>query len=65
MNVALAKAIIDTGKKKKTVARLARMSPGMLSKILHGNRPASEDQRERLARVLGQSEAALFDQVSA
>lgn len=60
LNTALAKAIIDSGKKKKTIARLTRMSPGMFSKILHGTRPASDRQRERLARVLNRPIADLF-----
>lgn len=60
LNTALAKAIIDSGKKKKTIARLARMSPGMFSKILHCTRPASETQRDRLARVLGKPVEELF-----
>ncbi len=65
MNVALAKAIIDSGKKKKTVARLARIEPWELSRMLHGNKAPSETQGARLAKVLGRSTAELFDQVSA
>lgn len=60
LNTALAKAIIDTGKKKKTVARLAGLTPGMFSKILHGKRPASDRQRARLASVVGKPESELF-----
>lgn len=60
LNTALAKAIIDSGKKKKTVARLARMSPSKFSKVLHGDRPVSDVERERLARVLGKPIDELF-----
>lgn len=60
MNVALAKAIIDSGKKKKTVARLARMEPWELSKALHDNRLPTEKQRERLCELLDKPEAELF-----
>lgn len=66
MNVALAKAIIDSGKKKKTIARLARLEPSYFSKILHGDREPTDVQRERIARVLGKPEADLFpDEVPA
>lgn len=66
MNVALAKAIIDSRKKKKTIARLARLEPSYFSKILHGDRQPTETQRERIARVLDRPEAELFpDSVSA
>lgn len=60
LNKALAKAIIDTGKKKKTIARLCRMSAGELSNIIHGSRPANPVYRSRLAKVLNRSEDELF-----
>lgn len=60
LNTALGKAIIDSGKKKKTIARLARMSPSKFSKVLHGDRPADEKERERLARVLNKPADELF-----
>jgi transcriptional regulator with XRE-family HTH domain len=62
MNVALAKAIIDSGKKKKTIARLARLEASYFSKILHGDRQPTDIQRERIARVLGKSETELFSE---
>jgi transcriptional regulator with XRE-family HTH domain len=66
LNVALAKAIIDSRKKKKTIARLARLQPSYFSKIIHGDRQPTPIQRERIARVLERSEAELFtDAVSA
>jgi hypothetical protein len=60
MNVALAKAIIDSGKKKKTLARLARIEPTKFSKILHGGRQPSDKERARLCALLGKPEAELF-----
>lgn len=59
-NKALAKAIIDSGKKKKTVARLVHMEPWELSKILHDDRPTTPVQRERFSKVLGRPESELF-----
>lgn len=64
MNVALAKAIIDSGKKKKTIARLARMEPWQLSKMIHSNKRPTDKQRDRLAALLGKSQTELFSEAS-
>lgn len=61
LNTALAKAVIDTGKKKKTIARLAGLTQDEFSRILHNRRPASARQRARLATVLQKPESELFD----
>lgn len=61
----LAKAIIDSGKKKKTVARLARMEPWELSKILSGEKVPSDTQRNRLSSVLGKPAHDLFPESEA
>lgn len=60
LNTALAKAIIDSRKKKKTIARLARLEPWELSKILHGDKDPTDKQRERLAETLGKPASELF-----
>lgn len=64
MNVALAKAIIDSGKKKKTVARLVHIEPWQLSKALHGDRPLTKKQQDRLADLLGRPVGELFPEVA-
>lgn len=60
MNKALAKAIIDSGKKKKTIARLARLEPYELSRILTYKKVPTDTERERLANVLDKSESEIF-----
>ena len=60
LNTALAHAIVDSQKKKKTIARLARVRLDVLSGILHCKRKPSEKQRVRIARVLGRPVHELF-----
>lgn len=60
MNTALAKAIIDSHKKKKTVARLAGMEPYELSRVLRGTLVPTERQRDKLAAILKASVHELF-----
>lgn len=60
VNKALAHAILDSGKKKQTVARLAHLEPWELSRILKGTRSTSEIERDRLAKALGKTESELF-----
>lgn len=61
LNVALATAIIESRRKKKTIARLARINPSSFSQILHGWMKPNRKHRAALARVLGKSESELFD----
>lgn len=60
LNKALAMAVIDSGKKKKTIARLARMTASDFSKVLHNKRPATETEIDRLAQVLKRQPVELF-----
>lgn len=60
LNKALAHAIVDCGKKKQTIARLARMEPWELSRVLHGTKALSDVQKERLASVLGKPIEEVF-----
>lgn len=60
LNKALAKAVIDSGKKKRTIARKARMSPFTFSRIINCHIPATDLQRARIAAALGRSESELF-----
>jgi len=64
MNIALKTAIVQSGKKQKRIAALARIKEARLSKIVHGELSASNVVRRRLARVLGKSEAELFAEAS-
>ncbi len=64
LNVALKTAIFGSGKKQKTVARLARINETKLSHIIRGRRPPSEIERANLAKVLGRPEAELFAEAS-
>lgn len=59
MNIALKTAIIESRKKQKRIASLARISESRISQIVHG-KPASENERKKLARVLGKDAADLF-----
>lgn len=59
-NTALAKAIIDSGKKKKTIARLAGLKPYEISRVLHGTKVLDKTKRERLASVLQTSVSDIF-----
>lgn len=61
LNKALAHAILETGKKKQTIARLAHLEPWELSRILRGTKTPTPTQRLRLANLLGWSEAELFE----
>lgn len=60
LNVALKLAIFESRKKQKRIAKLARIPDTQLSHIVRGRRPASAEQRQRLATVLGKPEAVLF-----
>lgn len=59
-NKALAKAIIDSGEKKQTIARRAQMEPWELSKAIHNDRPLSDTQQELLAEILNTPKDELF-----
>lgn len=60
LNVALKSAIFSSGRKQKRIAYLARIEETQLSHIVRGRRPASDEERERLAKVLGKSPRELF-----
>lgn len=64
-NVALKSAIFATGKHQKRIASLARIPAEKLSHAIHGRRELDDDERARLARVLGKPESELFDRVEA
>jgi plasmid maintenance system antidote protein VapI len=64
LNVALKMAILESGKKQRRVAALARIHPTELSAIVRQRRSASKEQRERLARVLGRSQNELFPELA-
>lgn len=59
-NVALKTAIFATGHEQQQIAKRARISPQKLSHVIHGRRDLDDRERERLARVLGKTEAELF-----
>lgn len=61
LNVALKMALFATGKPQQDIAKKARINPQKLSHVIHGNRELDNDERERLSRVLGKSEAELFE----
>lgn len=59
-NVALKTAIFASGREQQRIAQLARIAPEKLSHVIHGRRALSDDERKRLARVLGKTEDELF-----
>lgn len=60
LNVALKTALFATGKHQQRVAKAARISPQKLSHVLRGRRVLDDDEKARLAKVLGKSEDELF-----
>lgn len=65
LNVALKMAILQSGKKQRRIATLARIHPTELSAIVRLRRAGTPEQRERLARVLGKSHDDLFPELAA
>lgn len=59
-NLALLMALRLATKKQKTIATRTCIAPSTLSKIIHGHRQATAREREKLATVLGRTEAELF-----
>ena len=59
-NLALKTAIVATGQLQHRVARRARIHPQRLSNAIHGRKILNDKERERLSKILGQSEAELF-----
>lgn len=60
LNIALKTAIIQSRKKQKRIARLARIDEVQLSRIVHGHAEPTPKERERLAAILGKPERDLF-----
>jgi transcriptional regulator with XRE-family HTH domain len=60
INAALKLAIIMSGRTQGRVAKLAKMSPVRLSRIVQGREPAKPEQMTRLAAVLERAEHELF-----
>lgn len=60
LNVALKTALFATGKRQQDIAKKARIEPQKLSHAIHGKRELDDDEKCRLARVLGKSEDELF-----
>lgn len=60
LNLALKTAILASGKKQKRVAVEAHIDETTLSHIVRGRREPSDDERKRLARVLGRTVDQLF-----
>lgn len=66
LNLALKVALLETGKKQKTLAPRMKLSAPRLSMIVRGHDRPSAAERARIAEYLGKPESALFpDQVSA
>ena len=59
-NVALRVAIVKAGKEQRQIAKLARVSPEKLSHAIYGRRGLNDDERARVAKVLGYSVTDLF-----
>jgi len=49
-----------TGKSQGRIGKLARLTAPQISQIVQGRVGATPDQRRRLAKVLGKTEAELF-----
>jgi DNA-binding Xre family transcriptional regulator len=60
INIALKVAIAATGRKQKDIARRARIDQWRLSRIVQRDVEARPEEKARLARLLGASEATLF-----
>jgi len=60
LNTALRIAIVMTGKSQGRIGKLARLTAPQISQIVQGRVGATPDQRRRLAKVLGKTEAELF-----
>lgn len=60
MNVALKTAIVQSGKKQKTIARLARLSEPRLSHFVRGRLVPDEDEQKRIAKAVDRSVNELF-----
>lgn len=65
MNIALKVAILDSGLKQTAIAKAARMTPEVLSKIIHGHQDSTDDQKKSIAKVLHKKVADLFSEVAA
>jgi transcriptional regulator with XRE-family HTH domain len=64
VNLSLKVAITASGRKQKDVARRARIDQWRLSRIVTRDVTPRPEERARLARVLGRSEAELFEAAS-
>jgi transcriptional regulator with XRE-family HTH domain len=60
LNVALKTAIVQSGKKQKQIARLARMSDARLSHIVRYRIEPHDDERKLIAKAVGRPVDELF-----
>jgi hypothetical protein len=63
MNTKLKLALLQAGRPEWRVAIEAKLSPTKLSRIVSGQRLASDEERKAIARVLGLLVEELFDLV--
>lgn len=59
-NTALKAAIFESGRTQQVVAREAEMHASKLSRVIRGHEEASQDEKVRLAAVLGRPVHDLF-----
>jgi transcriptional regulator with XRE-family HTH domain len=60
MNAKLKLCLSQTGRRQYQIAREVGLTENELSRIVRGRRPATADERRRLAAVLGIAERDLF-----
>jgi transcriptional regulator with XRE-family HTH domain len=60
MNAKLKFCLAQTGRRQYEIAREVGLTENELSRIVRGRRPATADERRRLALVLGVAEPDLF-----
>lgn len=60
-NVPLKMAMFASGKRQQNIAKAAKIDPAKLSHVVRGRREFTPNERRRIARVLGKSEAELFE----
>lgn len=65
LNIALKTAIVQSGKKQKTIARLARMSDARLSHIVRCRIEPDADEQRLIAKAIGRPVDEVFPEAVA
>lgn len=65
LNMTLKLAIVGSGKSQVDIAKAASIHESKLSKIVHGYREPSDDEKKAIAKALRRPVAHLFPEVAA